>query len=61
MNLAPIVRIFLRYVVGGLFVGSAAVGEELAADPDLVMALSLILGVAVEAAYVFAKKKGWMT
>lgn len=61
MNYAPIVRIVLRYAAGAGIMGSATLGEQMAADPDLVMALSLALGAAVEAGYVFAKRKGWAT
>lgn len=59
MNYGPLVRIFLRYVVGGVFVGSQAVGEQLAADPDVVAGLAALVGVGVEAFWVLAKKKGW--
>lgn len=59
MNYGPIVRILLRYVVGGIFMGSAAIGERLAADPDLVALGALALGAAVEGAYALAKRRGW--
>lgn len=58
MNYGPIVRIILRYVVGGLFIGSHAVGERLAADPDLVAIGAFVLGALVEVAYIWAKKTG---
>ena len=61
MDYAPWARIILRYVLGAVFMGSGEVGDMLAADPDLVAALSVGLGVAVEAAYVYAKRKGWTT
>lgn len=59
MNYGPLVRIFLRYVVGGVLVGSAEVGNQLAADPDLVAASALLVGASVEAFWVLAKRKGW--
>ena len=57
MNFAPYARIILRYGIGYL-AGSGA-GNALALDPDAVLALSLALGAAVEAAYAIAKRKGW--
>lgn len=57
IDYAPIVRIILRYIAGGLFMGSAAVGEQLAADPDLVMLGSLALAAVVEAIYARSKVK----
>lgn len=61
MNYAPLSRIILRYVIGGLAMGSVTVGEQLAADPDLVLYGSLALGAVVEGAYALAKRKGWST
>ena len=57
MNLAPIARIILRYGIG--YLAGSGVGNALALDPDAVLALSLALGAAVEAAYAIAKRKGW--
>ena len=54
-----IARIILRYIVGGLLVGSVAAGDKLAADPDLVMALAALVGIGVEGFYAVAKRKGW--
>lgn len=54
-----IARIILRYIVGGLIVGSVAAGDKLAADPDLVMALAAVIGIGVETFYVVAKRRGW--
>lgn len=54
-----IARIVLRYLIGGLFFGSAQIGEQLAADPDIVMAFAAVLGIGVEFAYALAKRKGW--
>jgi preprotein translocase subunit Sec61beta len=61
MTYAPLARIILRYIAGAGIMGSQALGNQLAADPDLVLYLSLGLAAAVEAAYAFAKKKGWST
>lgn len=61
MDYAPWVRIILRYIVGALLIGSPQIGEQLAADPDLVAAGSIALGLLVEGAYVWAKRKGRAT
>jgi hypothetical protein len=55
----PIARIILRYGVG-LVIGMEA-GEMLAGDPDIVGVVALAVGVATEAAYAYAKRKGWAT
>jgi hypothetical protein len=52
-------RIILRYGVGLL--AGLAYSEQLAADPDVVMALAALIGVATEAAYALARKYGWAT
>ena len=59
MNYAPIARIILRYLVGAAFMGSAALGEQLAADPDLVSMGAVGIAAVVEGAYAMAVKKGW--
>ena len=59
MQYAPIARIVLRYVIGGVI--GAAQGDMLASDPDVVTVAALGLGAAVEAAYALAKRKGWAT
>ena len=56
-----IARILLRYVVGAAIAGSSAIGDQLATDPDIVMAVSALIGVGVEWAYVEAKRRGWTT
>lgn len=58
---APFARIILRYLVGAGVMGSAAIGEQLAADPDLVMAASVAIGAIVEGFYTFARKTGGTT
>lgn len=52
-------RLLLRYVVGGLFMGSVAIGNELALDPDLVEASAVLIGLCIEGFYFLAKKRGW--
>lgn len=59
MDFAPIARIILRYIIGGVI--GAAQGDMLAADPDVVTVVALGLGATVEVAYAVAKKKGWAT
>lgn len=61
MDYAPIARIILRYILGAAFMGSDEIGMQLAADPDLVMTATVVIGAAVEVIYAFAKKKGWAT
>ncbi len=56
---APIARILLRYGVGLVF--GMEIGSLLAGDPDMVLVVAASIGVATEAAYAFAKKKGWAT
>lgn len=59
MNYAPIARIFLRYAVGAVI--GMAQAEVLAADADIVSAVAVLIGVGVEAAYAWAKKRGGAT
>jgi hypothetical protein len=56
---AVVARILLRYGVGLL--AGLAYSEQLAADPDVVMALAALVGIATEAAYALARKYGWAT
>ncbi len=59
MNYTPYARILLRYGIGAVI--GLAYGDKLAADPDVVTVVALLIGSCVEAAYLFAKKKGWAT
>ena len=59
MNLAPFARSLLRYGIG--YLAGSELGEALAADPDIVAAVAIVMGAAVEAVYLYAKKKGWNT
>lgn len=52
-----VARIILRYVVGAVLGAEAA--EALAGDPDLVLVLAALSGIAIEIAYTQAKKRGW--
>jgi preprotein translocase subunit Sec61beta len=61
MTWAPLARIVLRYVVGAGIMGSQTLGDQLAADPDLVLGLCVGAAAVIEAAYAFAKRKGWAT
>lgn len=59
MNWAPLARIALRYIIGGI-VGMET-GAILAGDPDVVLYVALGIGAAVEVIYSVAKRKGWAT
>lgn len=59
MDYAPIARILIRYIVG-VIVGSDA-ADLMAGDIDLVTVVALAIGAATEAAYAFAKRRGWAT
>jgi len=59
MKYAPIARIILRYVVGGMV--SVHAGDLLAGDPDVVSVTAMLVGVGVELAYTTAKRRGWST
>ena len=61
MSWAVFTRILLRYVAGAGIFGSLALGDDLAADPDLVLALSAALAAGVEGVYTYAKRRGWAT
>lgn len=61
IDYGPWARILLRYAIGAAFVGSPEIGDRLAVDPDLVAIVSLVIGLAVEGVYAFAKRRGWAT
>jgi preprotein translocase subunit Sec61beta len=61
MDYAPLARIVLRYLVGAGIMGSDQIGDALAADPDLILYVSLAIGAVVEGGYALAKRKGWAT
>ena len=58
-NYAPLARIILRYAAGAGMMGSQQLGEQWATNPDLILIVSGLIGLGVEAFYVFAKRKGW--
>ncbi len=58
MKYAPLARIILRYLVGAGVIGSSQIGEQLAADPDLIMYVSLAIGAVVEWFYLRRNKAG---
>ena len=55
----PIARNVVRYGAGALIGTDAA--NIMAGNPDLVSLVALGIGLAVEAFYGFAKRKGWAT
>ena len=61
MNYAPLARIILRYIAGAGIMGSFQIGEQLAADPDLIFYGAMFIGAVVEAAYAWSKKTGGNT
>lgn len=61
---ALIARIVLRYLAG-IFVGwgllGAEAGYQIGNEPDLAILLGIGLGSITEAAYLVARKRGWVT
>ncbi|MFT3973348.1 MAG: hypothetical protein QM699_07825 [Amaricoccus sp.] len=56
----PLVRIVLRYLSGYLIAkGWLAHGTDLAADPDIVLAVGVAIGAVTEVYYMIARKMGW--
>lgn len=61
---APFARIVARYLAGALVaLGVVGDGEALAfaEHPDTLIVIGAVLGLIVEAAYAFARRKGWAT
>lgn len=61
---ALIARIALRYAAGALVAAGyldAELGQQIGADPDLLIIVGGALGIGVELAYAFAKRRGWAT
>ena len=56
---APLARIALRYIIGGIL--GLEAGDLLAGDPDVVFYVALGIGAVVEVIYAYAKRKGWAT
>lgn len=60
----PIARIILRYLAAALVTYGLIpreIGAEIARDPDLILVIGSLIGVATEASYVLAKRRGWTT
>ncbi|MBL4811006.1 MAG: hypothetical protein JKX69_01305 [Rhodobacteraceae bacterium] len=55
----PIARIIIRYGVG-LVIGLEA-AELLVGDADVVAVVAAVVGLATEAVYALARRKGWAT
>jgi hypothetical protein len=61
---AVIARIALRYLAAALVTAGyldADLGNQIGADPDLIMLVGLALGAGVEMAYAAARRLGWAT
>jgi len=61
--MGPLVRIVLRYGVGAVV--GYQLGNQLAADPDVISVLTVaataIVGLATEGFYMLARRMGWKT
>lgn len=59
--MGPFIRIALRYGVGGII--GYEIGNQLAADPDVLAVTTVVatalVGVATEAFYLLARRCGW--
>lgn len=61
---AIVARILLRYAAGALVAAGyfdADLGNQISVDPDILMIVGSVLGIGVELAYAFAKRRGWAT
>jgi len=61
---AVLARIALRYIAAALVTAGyldADLGQQIGADPDLIMLAGFGLGAGVEMAYAAAKRLGWAT
>jgi catabolite regulation protein CreA len=60
---APIARILLRYVGGGLISAGVAISPETLSDPDVFQVTCFVVGVLCTAIsegwYALARKYGW--
>ena len=62
--IGPLARIIVRYTAGALVMAGwigGEFGDQLSADPDILMAVGLGLSLTVEGFYVFARRLGWAT
>jgi hypothetical protein len=61
-NIAPIARIMARYISGVLVTYGFVSPEDAAIlNPEIVAIAGLMIGLATEGVYAFAKRKGWAT
>lgn len=61
---AILARIIARYLAGALVAYGLIpheIGQEIAMDQDIAIALGAGISIVTEAVYAFAKKKGWAT
>jgi hypothetical protein len=61
---AVLARIALRYLAAALVTAGyldADLGQQIGADPDLLILAGAAIGLAVEMAYAAAKRLGWAT
>jgi len=61
---AVLARIALRYLAAALVTAGyldADLGNQIGADPDLLILIGGAIGLAVEMAYAAAKRLGWAT
>lgn len=59
---AVIIRIVLRYLSGALIAaGWLAPEYDLSLDPELISMIGVGIAAATEAAYAYAKRRGWTT
>ena len=57
--LTPFVRLLLRYGAGVVL--GMEVGDILAGDPDVVLAVAMAMSIIAERAYAIAKREGLTT
>lgn len=61
---AVLARIALRYLAAALVTAGyldADLGQQIGADPDILILVGAAIGLAVEMAYAAAKRLGWTT
>ena len=61
---AVLSRIILRYLAAALVTAGyldADLGQQIGADPDILILVGGAIGLAVEMAYAAAKRLGWTT
>lgn len=58
--IGPFSRILARYIAAGL-VAYGLASEDVAFSDDMLVLLGGLVSVGTEAAYAFAKRKGWAT